>query len=403
MRAIYVDKHIPRVLLTKAIAPVWKDFVWTPLSAAHAGLLEDRPLPGPRWVRVQNLACGICATDLSLLFVKADPSVAPAALPGLQRFYLGHEAVSVVTEVGATVRRFRVGERVIMGSHFYGANCLNLELETPCEMCAQGETNFCLHKSDYPYLGIGGGFGDTYITHETGIEPCPSELTLDQAVLVEPLSIGAHAVLRHLPRPGDKVLIIGAGMIGLSVLMAAHTAQPACEISVLSRYDFQSQMAERLGAQNILSERDGYRGIAKVTGGKFFSAPLNKGIVVGGFDQIYDCVGSARTLNDCLRWIKPMGKVVLVGSHLMPMTQLDLVPIWYHQVELVGVVAHGIEHVAGEKKHTYEWVFEFMKRGLYPIDGFITHRFPYEEYKQAIAVANGRTGSPKTIKVVMQT
>ncbi len=403
MRTIYVDKHIPRVLLTKAITPLWKDFVWTPLSATQTGSLDDAPLPGPRWVRVKNLASGICATDLSLLFVKADPSVAPAALPGVQRFYLGHEVVSVVTETGPAVTRFRVGDRVLMDKHFYGTNCLNQELEQPCEMCAQGETNFCLHKSDYPYLGVGGGFGDGYVTHETGIAPCPSELTLDQAVLVEPLGIGTHAVLRHPPRPGAKVLIIGAGMIGLSVLMAARAAQPGCEITVLSRYEFQSQMAERLGAKNILHESDGYRGIANVSGGKFFSAPLNKGIVVGGFDLIYDCVGNARTLNDCLRWVKAKGKVVLVGSHLMPMTQLDLVPIWYHQVELVGVVAHGIEHVAGEEKHTYEWVFEFMKRGLYPIDGFITHRFPYEEYRQAITIAGSHKGAPKAIKVIMQT
>jgi threonine dehydrogenase-like Zn-dependent dehydrogenase len=165
MRAIYVDKHIPRMLLTKTIAPLWQDFVWTPLSAARAGLLDDMPLPGPRWIRVKNLACGICATDLSLLFVSADPSIAPAALPGLQRFYLGHESVGVITEVGAAVTRFQVGDRVIMDKHFYGANCLNLEIEKPCEMCAQGETIFCLNKSDYPFLGVGGGFGDGYVTH----------------------------------------------------------------------------------------------------------------------------------------------------------------------------------------------------------------------------------------------
>lgn len=403
MHAIYVDKHIPRVLLTKAITPFWKDFVWTALSAARAGSLDDLPLPGPRWIRLKNLACGICPTDLSLLFVKADPSVAPAALPGLQRFYLGHEAISVVTETGPAVTHFRVGDRVIMENHFYGANCLNLELEPLCEMCAQGDTNFCLHKSDYPYLGLGGGFGDGYVAHETGVQLCPAELTLDQAVLVEPIGIGTHAVLRNPPKPGAKVLVVGAGMIGLSVLMALRAVQPSCEVSVLSRYDFQSRMAERLGAKNILSPGDGYRSIANASGGKFFSAPLNKGIVVGGFDLIYDCVGNSSTLNDCLRWVKAKGKVVLVGSYLMPMNNLDLVSIWYHQVELVGVVAHGIEHFAHEEKHTYEWVFEFMKRGLYPTEGFITHRFPYEEYRQAIAVADSHKGARKAIKVIMQT
>ncbi len=111
MRAIYVDKHIPRILLTKAITPIWKDFVWTPLSSAKAGSLPDQPLPGSRWIRVKNVACGICATDLSLLFMKTNPSVTPAALPGLSRLYLGHEAVSIITEEGPGVKRFKVGDR----------------------------------------------------------------------------------------------------------------------------------------------------------------------------------------------------------------------------------------------------------------------------------------------------
>ena len=402
MRAIYVDKHIPRMLLTKTIAPLWSGFVWTPLSAARAGSLDDMPLPGPRWIRVKNLACGICATDLSLLYVKTDPSIAPAALPGLQRFYLGHETVSVITEVGPGVTHFHVGDRVIMDKHFYGANCLNLELENPCEMCAQNETNFCLNKSDYPYLGVGGGFGDSYVTHESGVYPCPNNLTLDKAVLVEPLGIGTHAVLRHPPKQGAKVLVIGAGMIGLAVLMATKAAQPNCEVTVLSRHEFQSQMAERLGAKKILYEKDGYQGIARASSGKYFSAPMNKGIVVGGFDVIYDCVGNSHTLNNCLRWAKAHGKVVLVGAHLQPMTKVDMTTIWYHQIELVGVVAHSYEQHHGEHKHTYDWVVEFMQQGLYPTEGFITHRFPYEDYRQAIALANGAKGKPKAIKVMMQ-
>jgi threonine dehydrogenase-like Zn-dependent dehydrogenase len=149
MRAIYVDKHIPRVLLTKAIAPIWADFVWTTLSTARAGSLDDIPLPGPRGIRVQNDACGICATDLSLLYMKADVSIAPAALPGEQRFYLGHESVGTVTETGPGVTRVKVGDRVIMENHFYGENCLNVEIEQPCEKCQLGETNLCLNKEEY--------------------------------------------------------------------------------------------------------------------------------------------------------------------------------------------------------------------------------------------------------------
>lgn len=231
---------------------------------------------------------------------------------------------------------------------------------------------------------------------------CPSELTLDEAVLVEPLGIGTHAVLRHPPMQGAKVLVLGAGMIALAVLMAVKATQPDCEVTVLSRYDFQSHMAEKLGAKNILNESDGYKGIAKASGGKFFSAPLNKGVVVGGFDIIYDCVGDSRTLNDCLRWVKANGRVVMVGAHMQPMTKVDMVNIWYHQIELVGVVAHSHEHHHGETRHTYDWVFEFIKQGLYKTDGLITHRFAYEDYKQAISLSSVSKGKTKAIKVIMQ-
>jgi threonine dehydrogenase-like Zn-dependent dehydrogenase len=224
MRAIYVDKNIPRVLLTKAIAPIWPGFVWTRFSAARSADLGNPALPGPRWMRVRNTACGLCATDMSLLFMRADPSVAPAALPGLDRFYLGHEVVSVVIEVGPGVTLYKPGDRVIMDSHFYGVDCRTLELDSPCAMCAQGDYHFCLNKSDHKWQGQGGGFGDTYLTHELAVHACPSGLTQDQAVLVEPLSVGVHSVLRHPPKPGEKVLIIGSGIIGLVTLMSVKAA-----------------------------------------------------------------------------------------------------------------------------------------------------------------------------------
>jgi threonine dehydrogenase-like Zn-dependent dehydrogenase len=402
MRAIYADKHIPRILLTKAVTPLWSNFVWSPLSHARVGLLDDMPLPGPRWVRVKNEACGICATDLSLLYLKLDFSIAPMALPGTSRFYLGHESAGVVTEVGSGVTRFSIGDRVIMENHFYGANCLNLELDEPCERCRAGEANLCLNKSEFKYLGAGGGWGDSYVAHETGIYSCPQELTLDQAVLVEPLGISTHAVLRHPPKAQSKVLVIGMGFIGLGVLMAVKAIHPECEVTVLSRYDFQSQMAEKLGAKNILTEKDGYQGIAAASGGKFYSALLNKGAIVGGFDIVYDCIGHAKTINNALRWVKAGGKVVLIGSLLSPMRKLDLVTLWYSQLELAGVVAHGHENYDDQEKHTYDWVFEFIKQGLYQTDGLITHRFPYRDYKAAIALANGHKGTPKAIKVIMQ-
>ncbi len=400
MHAIYIEKDIPRLLLTKLITPYWPDFVWTPLSSARVARLEDPPLPGPRWIRVRNLQCGICASDLSLLFAHADPRIAPAALPANDRFYLGHEAVSIVEEVGPGVTRFKVGDRVIMDTHFAGPNCETLEIEPRCKHCQEGNYQLCENKSLPGPSGIGGGFGDTYVTHETAVYPAPSFLDDDQAALTEPLSIAMYGVMRFPPRPGDKVLIIGAGIIGLLTLMTVRALVPEAQVTIIARYPHQQEMAERLGAKHILTGREGYSTIASITGGRYFSAPLNKGIVVGGFDLIYDCVADPRTVNDALRWARAGGTVMMIGVHMAPMPSVDLTLIWYHQVNLVGTYHHGYNTWNGEHKHTYEWVFDFFRQGKLPIEGLITHRFPFSEYRRAFQVAMTK-GRERAIKIML--
>ncbi len=401
MQTIYVEKNIPRVLLTKLITPRWPDFVWTSLSSARVARLEDPPLPGRRWIRVRNLQCGICASDLSLLFAHADPRIAPAALPANERFYLGHETVGIVDEVGPDVTRFKVGDRVIMDTHFAGANCETLEIESRCRHCEEGNHQLCENKSLPGPRGMGGGFGDTYVTHESAVYPAPSFLDDDQAALTEPLSIAMYGVMRFPPRPGDKVLIIGAGIIGLLTLMTVRALQPDAQVTIIARYPHQQQMAEKLGARHILTGRESYSTIASITGGRYFSAPLNRGIVVGGFDLIYDCVADPRTVNDALRWARANGTVVMIGAHMAPMPSVDLTLIWYHQVNLVGTYHHGYNTWNGERKHTYEWVFTFFRQGKLPIDGLITHRFPFSEYRRAFQVATSK-GQEKAIKIMLQ-
>lgn len=401
MKAIYAEKRIPNMLMTKAIAPLWPGFVWTPLSASRAAELPDPPLLGPRWLRLENQQCGICQSDLSLLFVQADARIAPAALPGVSRFWLGHEAVSAVTEVGSGVTRFRVGERAIMDTHFYGANCLIFEIDPPCRYCAEGQPVFCLNKSEPGQRGIGGGFGDGYLTHEAAVYPIPDSLSVDQAMMAEPTAIAVHGVLRCPPKAGDKVLVLGAGVIALLYVVVIRALCPQAEITVLARYPHQQEMAEKLGAKHILSDKASYQDIARITNGQFFSAPLNKGIVTGGFDIIYDCVGTPQTTTDALRWTRANGTVVMVGLHMKPMKKLDLSLVWYHQVDLIGTYAHGMDTWNGQRKHSYEWVMDLLGEGKLPIEGLITHRFPYRDYKEAIRVATSK-GEEKAIKVVLE-
>jgi threonine dehydrogenase-like Zn-dependent dehydrogenase len=398
MRAIYFDKDIPKALVVKALKPLWPGVVFSSLSPTRYVNLPEPDLPGPRWVRVENTQCGICASDLSLLFVDADPEIAPAALPGIQRLYLGHEVVGQVTEVGPGVTRVKVGDRVIMDTRFEGATCLSQEIEPVCRQCAEGNYARCENASaGVGPRGVGGGWGDGFTAHETEVYPIPADLTDDQALLVEPLSVGLRAVLRRTPGPGQRAAIVGSGIIGLNTLQSLRAVSPQCHITALARHRHQADMAHRLGADEVVSGEDGYQATARITGAKLYEGLFGTRALLGGFDVVYDCVGSAHTLRDSLRWARAGGAVVMVGVKLSPL-KVDLSAIWSQEVDLTGLYSHGVETWQGKTWRTYDLTVELIRQGKLVTDGLITHRFPLSRWRQAINTAmDKRSGSIKVV------
>jgi threonine dehydrogenase-like Zn-dependent dehydrogenase len=398
MRTIYADKSIPRMLVVKALRPFWPGVIWSQISHAKMTDLPKPPLPGPRWLRVHNRQCGICATDLAMLNVEVDPSVGPAALPGNDRFYLGHEVIGEVVEVGTEVTRFKVGDRVVMESRFAGPNCYTQEIDPPCEYCARGQVRLCENASlGKGPSGVGGGWGDGYTAHEDELWPVPDELDDDQASLIEPTAVALHCVLRHPPKPGEHVLVLGAGIIGLLTLQMAKRVEPESHVTVLARYPHQSDAARRLEADEVITGGDLYAEVTRITGAKLYKAPMNRGMLLGGFGVIYDCVGNADTLRDSLRWARAGGTVVMVGISL-GVLKIDLNPVWYQEVDLIGSHTFGYETWRGREAHTFDFVIEMYKAGEVIHKGLITHRFPFEDYKQAIATAMDKRSN--SIKVV---
>jgi len=401
MRTIYFEVSVPKVLLLKALRPVWPGMVWSSLSPSHFAEIPEPTLPGPRWIRVRNHQCGICASDLMLLYAKVDPRTSLAAAPGRSRIYLGHEVVSEVVEVGEEVTRVKPGDRVVMDSRFQGPTCLTQGVSPPCRHCREGNYGLCEYQSEsLGPLGVGGGWSDGYTAHETEVYPIPSDLTDDQAVLIEPYSVAVHAVLRRAPQLRERALIIGAGAIGLMTLSVARVIAPEADLSIMARYPHQVEMAERLGADRVIAGGATEQIISQITGGKAYAGPMGSRAMRGGFDVIYDCVGSAHTIQDALHWTRAGGTVVVVGISPVMMT-LDLSPIWNQEVNLLGSYVHGTEIWEGTRLHTYDLVIRWMREGRLVTDGFITHRFPLEEYKRAITVA-GDKRKEQSIRVLLQ-
>jgi threonine dehydrogenase-like Zn-dependent dehydrogenase len=398
MRAIYVDRDIPKALLVNALRGIWPGVVFSPLSPSRFADIPEPELPGPRWVRVENQQCGICASDLSLFFVRADAHIAQLALPGSPRIYLGHEVLGHVVEVGPGVTRVQLGDRVIMDTRFQSPTCLSQEIEPVCPHCAEGNYVRCENASaDVGPHGVGGGWGGGFTAHETEIYRVPDDLTDDQAMMVEPISTGVRAVLCRMPEVGQKVLVVGGGTMGLNMVQCLRALAPDCHVTIATRHLHQSEMARRFGADEITVDEDGYQTTARVTGANLYQGLFHNRMLLGGFDVIYDCVGSAQSLQDSLRWVRAGGSVVLIGVNLSRF-KLDLNPIWYQEVDLVGVYAHGVESWQGVLRHTYDVVIDLMRQGKLTADGFITHRFPLSEWRQAIATASDkRSGSIKVM------
>lgn len=397
MRTIYVDKYLPKMLLVKALTPLWRNVVFSPLSPARFADVPEPALPGPQWVRVRNKLCGICASDLSLLYAEADPKAAPVALPGNQRFYLGHEVVSTVTEIGTAVTTLNVGDRVIMDTAF-AATCASQGIVPECDACHAGNRMVCENASlDGALRGVGGGWSDGYTAHQTEVYKVPDGLSDEQAIMVEPLSVGVRTVLRRLPKAGQKALVLGSGIIGLTVVEAARALAPDAHITVVARYSHQVEMAQRLGADEIVRGEDGYEATARLTGAKLYEGMFGSRMLLGGFDVIYDCVGTSRTLQDCLRWTKAGGAVVIAGVKIKPL-HVDLTPVWYQEVDLLGLYWHGMEQFGGKFVSTYDLTVDLLQQGKLTVDGLITHRFPLERWREAISTSQDKSSG--AIKVV---
>lgn len=393
-----LELTLKRVIATRLLGVVWPDAYFSSLAPLRVENLPRQALPAAGWVRVRNRLAGICGSDLHLIYADGDFRIAPAALPSLHHHYLGHEVLGEVIEIGEGVEHIQLGDRVVLQ---YGPNCISSGVANPCHFCLSGQYNLCEYGERPGPQPIGGGWSEEMLLHEQQLFRVPTEITDEQAVMIEPTAVAAHAVLRRLPRPGERVLIIGAGTIGLLTLQILRALAPQTEISVLARHPFQIEQAVRMGAAHIIYAHDSYTSVRQTTGAQVYSGPFGNKAMLGGYDVIYDTIGQRRTLHDSLRWARARGSVVLVGIDLHLM-QLDVSPIWYQEVDLLGATSHGKEVWPSDSREecsTFSLVADLIKSGHIQPETLITHHFALSDYKHALQTAMSKADS-RAIKVV---
>lgn len=387
-----------RVLLTKLLGLFYPDIYYSSLSPIQVQNLPRQPLPSASWVRVRNRLAGICGSDLHLVFADADLRIAPAALPGHRQLYPGHEVVGEVIEIGDDVQHLQVGDRVALQS---APNCLSTGIYSPCRSCAAGNYNLCEQGVLPGPQPIGGGWSEEMLLHEQQLFRLPDALSDEQGVLLEPTAVAVHAVLRHLPQPGDRVLIIGAGTIGLLTLQVIRALAPQTKVSMLARHAPQREQAKRMGATYLIHPNHSYGEMQQVTEAQLYKGIFGNRMLLGGYDVIYDTVGQRNTLYHALRWARAQATIVLVGVSLH-MMHIDLTPIWHQQINLLGTTSHGMEVWPPQTKQrssTFSIAAELMAQDRIHPEELITHRFALNNYKDALISATRKARS-HAIKVV---
>ncbi|HLI08478.1 MAG TPA: alcohol dehydrogenase catalytic domain-containing protein [Ktedonobacteraceae bacterium] len=388
----------PRIFMTRLLGLVWRGAYFASFAPLR---VENRPrqaLPASNWVRVRTTLAGISSSDLQLVFADIDPRVAAAAQPGFGRMAPGREVVGEVIEVGEGVQHLQVGNRVVLQ---YPFNCRAAGLRPLCRSCSSGNYALCEQISFPDPQPVGGGWSEELLLPEQQLCRLPNSLDDEQAILLEPAAVALHAVLRRLPLAGERVLIIGAGTIGLLTIKLLRALTSQVEISVEARYPFQVEQATRMGADHIIYPQKSYQDVERVTGAQLLQGLAGNDILVGGYDTIFDTVGTKRTLHDALRWARANATLILVGNSLHAM-RLDLTPIWHQEIALVGSTGHGLEEWpigSGSLRSTYSLVVELVEQGLLRLDRLVTHRFAFNEYRQALLAASNKAES-QAIKIV---
>lgn len=358
---------------------------------------DPRPLPGDEWVRVRPILAGICGTDLALLTGRESSAMSPfVSFPAV----IGHEVVGTVVERGSRVdveEGTRVTVDPVIGCEVRG--------RSPCRECVDGHPATCLYPTEGPLapgLLIGycrdlpGAWGDEMLVHRSQLHRVPDGVDDTEAVLVEPLAVALHAALRGVPVEGQPVLVLGGGALGLLHLAALRMLGARCRTVSLARHPAQQALARRLGAETVATDE---AAAARAVGARPHRTLDGRTSYREGYDVVYECVGTAGSLDLALRLVGPRGRIVIAGGPGI-LRRLDLTPGWTGEVHIEGTYIYGREPSVEGAPHTFELALQLLERHRdLGLGDLVTHRFGLESWRRAIAanLDRRRSGAIKTV------
>ena len=325
------------------------------LTAPGEIVVEDRtvPEPGPREVLVEIASVGVCGSDVHYYqHGRIGSHVVRAPL------ILGHESAGRVAAVGAEVTKHAVGDRVTLEP---GVPCAR------CRECRAGRYNLCPDVVFFATPPVDGAFTNYVTIHEDFAFGLPDALSDDAGALMEPLSVGIWACRKAGVSAGDRVLVTGAGPIGLLAMQVAR-AFGATQVEISDVNQQRLALAARTGATRTLKAGEDEPSEA---------------------DTLIECSGHPAALAAGIRALRPAGTAVLVGMGPGDTAEVPLSLIQNREMWLTGTFRYA---------NTYPTAIALAAGGRVDLEAIITGHYGLEDTDRAL-----RAGleDPDSVKVMV--
>ncbi|MEV7571539.1 2,3-butanediol dehydrogenase [Pseudarthrobacter sp. NPDC089323] len=315
--------------------------------------IEDIPEPELRAgaVKIDVAWCGICGSDLheyleGPIFVPAPGHPHPLSHEEAP-VTMGHEFSGTITEIGEGVDGLSVGDNVVVEPYF---------VDGTCDMCQTGSYHLCRQMGFIGLSGGGGGLSEKIVVDKRWVHPI-GDIPLDEAALIEPLSVAHHAVERSGVKAGDTALVGGSGPIGLLTAAVLKGLGVTTIVSELSQARKEKATSSGV-ADHVLdpSREDVPARVLELTNGT-------------GADVAFECAGVNAVLDTMLDAVRPGGVVVNVAIWGAPAT-VDMQKLVLKEIDLRGTIAYVRDHPA---------VIRMVQEGKVDLKPFITGRIALED------------------------
>ena len=262
-----------------------------------------KPEPASDEVVVKIMKIGVCGSDIHVYHGKHPFTKYPVTQ--------GHEVSGCVVSVGSDVHDLSVGQKVTIEPQVYCGKCYP---------CRHGKYNLCEELKVMGFQTTGTA-SEYFAVKASKVTPIPESMTYNEGAMIEPLAVTVHAARRAGDLTGQKVVILGAGPIGI-LLAQSVKAFGASEVMITDVSDYRLRLASECGADYTINTRE-----------TDFNEAMLRAFGPDKADVIYDCAGNDTTINQAIRYARK-GSLIILVAVFADMAKADLAVLNDHELDL---------------------------------------------------------------------